>query len=221
MNTPADAADDTIQEFNTFYNQTHLGEVVARHSFVGATRFELLESDARGIPGPRWLAMYHMGDEAIARAYVQRNGGPPPGKPAYTPGPPIWKQADIAWRVIWRQLALRGDSTELPFAMFSVGMNVPAGTDDAALAEFNTYYTDVHVPEVMAWGNFSSAVRFERYRDFRHPAPGCPQFCAVYFADEAATSTRKARERPRFSSGPPAWEHHETQWRHWYRRLEP
>jgi hypothetical protein len=220
INTPADADAASLAEFNAFYNTTHMGEVVARHGFARGTRFELLESDAHGRVGPRWLCVYEMGDEAAARGYIQRNGGPPPGRPPYTSGPPIWKQSQIAWRVIWRPLSTTGTAAQPPHSIYTVGMNVPAGTEAPGLDKFNTFYTGVHVPEVVDWGGFGRATRFERYRAFRYPELGCPQFCAVYEADEGATNSRRERRRPAFSPGPPEWEGHETHWRLWYRRLE-
>jgi hypothetical protein len=104
-----------------------------------------------------------------------------------------------------------------------VGMNVPADTDTTALAEFNTFYTDTHVPEIMATGGYARGSRFELYREFAHPAPGCPRFCAIYEADSAATDARETLRaaRGKMSSGPPAWEKHETLWRLVYRLIPP
>ena len=66
------------------------------------------------------------------------------------------------------------------------------------LAEFNTFYTNIHVPEVMAHRGYRRGTRFERHCEFRHPQPG---------------------RRP-LSSGPPTWEKHDTLWRLVYRRIE-
>ena len=70
--------------------------------------------------------------------------------------------------------------------------------------------------------------RFELYREFRHPQPGCPRFCAIYEADEAATQAnqqRRSQPTPQsgdspLSSGPPTWEKHDTLWRLVYRRVD-
>jgi hypothetical protein len=106
-----------------------------------------------------------------------------------------------------------------------VGMNVPSGTDAAGLAEFNEFYTNIHVPEVMAYREFSRGTRFELHREFRHPQPGCPRFCAIYEADKATTEASQQRRdtpsgRSPLSSGPPTWEKHDTLWRLLYRRIE-
>ena len=95
-----------------------------------------------------------------------------------------------------------------------VGMNVPADTDAAGLAEFNEFYTNIHVPEVMAIRGYSRGTRLELHRAFLHPEPGCPRFCAVYETDPNA----KPGRRP-LSSGPPTWEKHDTLWRLAYRRV--
>jgi hypothetical protein len=225
MNTAPETSPDELAEFDRFYSQTHVPEVVAGNpGFVRGTRYELLDPDPRGDFGPRWLAVYEMDAEAAARGYAERNDGPPEGRPVYTPGPVAWSSTQGMWRMIWRGVAAVGSSLETPYSIFMVGMNVPADTDAAGLAAFNAFYTDIHVPEVMANGGYVRGSRFELYRAFRHPEPGCPRFCAIYEADEATTfANREARAaggRPApVSSGPPAWEQHDTLWRLRYRRI--
>jgi len=70
---------------------------------------------------------------------------------------------------------------------------------------------------------YARGTRFELYREFAHPAPGCPRFCAIYEADAAATEERETRlaGRGTLSSGPPVWEEHGTVWRLVYRRIPP
>jgi hypothetical protein len=97
-----------------------------------------------------------------------------------------------------------------------VGMHVPPDTDEAGLAEFNAFYTDIHVPEVMAYRGYGRGTRCELYRAFRHLQPGCPRFCAIYEADAATTVAHQQRRdtpqpgRSPLSSGPPTWEKHDT-----------
>jgi hypothetical protein len=226
MNTAPDTSADELAEFQRFYSQTHLSEVVASNpGFVRGARYELLDPDPRGDFGPRWLAVYEMDGEAAARGYAERNDGPAEGRPRYTPGPAAWSRTQGMWRMIWRGVSSAGSSNEPPDSIFMVGMNVPDDTDAAGLAAFNEFYTQIHVPEVMAMGGYSRGTRFELYRDFRHPAPGCPRFCAIYTANEAATkANQEARANPRpgrtpLSSGPPTWEKHDTLWRLVYRRI--
>jgi hypothetical protein len=128
--------------------------------------------------------------------------------------------------MIWRRLASCGTANQPPHSIYMVGMNVPPDTDAAGLAEFNEFYTNIHVPEVMAYRGFCRGTRFELYREFRHPQPGCPRFCAIYEADKATTEANQQRRdtpqpgRSPLSSGPPTWEKHDTLWRLTYRRIE-
>jgi hypothetical protein len=226
MNTPVDATPDALAAFSRFYSTVHAPEVLAANpGFVRATRYELLAPDPRNDLAPRWLAVYEMADEAAARGYIERNDGPPEGRPTYSPGPSAWQGAKSAWRMIWRRVAASGRSEVPPYAIYLVGMNVPADTDAAGLAAFNDFYTNVHVPEVVALRGFASGTRFELQREFVHPAPGCPRFCAIYEADEESTTRLVRRDAPPagappLSSGPPTWEQHDTLWRLVYRRID-
>jgi len=227
MNTPVDGSDAELAEFNDFYSNVHVHEVVgANPGFIRATRYELHEQDARGDFGPRWLAVYEMDGEAAATAYVERNDGPPEGRPQYTPGPSLWQRYQPWWRLIWdRFVPKEGDlgSAGAPY-LFLVGMDVPKDTSAKDLADFNEFYTNTHVPEVVAAGDYMRGSRFELRNGLRHPEPGSPQFLAVYEGDERAIASRAKRAANpappgSFSSGPPAWEAHITAWRLLYRRI--
>jgi hypothetical protein len=224
MDTDPRTTPEALAEFNRFYSTTHVGEVIAAHpGFVSVSRYELLDPDPRGgeHSGPRWLAVYAMADEASAIQYVKDNARPWLHRRQYSPWPAARRRAKTVWRMLWRQITVTGSIDAPAASVFIVGMNVPADTDAAGLAEFNTFYTETHVPEVMAYGGYARATRHEVYREFAHPAPGCPRFCAIYEADAAATDAREARRAARgtLSSGPPAWEQHETVWRLVYRRI--
>jgi hypothetical protein len=226
MDTDPRTTPEALAEFNHFYTTTHVHEVVAAHpGFTTASRYELLDPDPRGgvHAGPRWLAVYDMTDEAAALQYIKDQERPWLHRRRYSPWPAARKRAKTVWRMLWRQLSATGSADQLPESLFMVGMDVPAATDAAGLAEFNAFYTATHVPEVMAWGGYTRATRFELYREFAHPAPGCPRFCAIYEADASATAARAGRRaaRPALSPGPPAWEQHQTLWRLVYRRLPP
>jgi hypothetical protein len=168
-----------------------------------------------------------MDGEDAASTYLTSNDGPPEGRPKYTAGPSLWQRYEGWWRLIWHRLVPgEGDlgSAGAPY-LFLVGMDVPAGTSAQDLQDFSDFYTNTHVPEVVALGDFLRGSRFELRNDLRHPAPGSPQFLAVYEGEEKALETRARRatspeaESP-LSSGPPAWEAHVTAWRLMYRRID-
>jgi hypothetical protein len=224
MDTDPRTTPEALAEFNNFYSRTHVHEVIAAHpGFVGVSRYELLEQDPRGgiHQGPRWLAAYAMQDQAAADHYMRDNARPWLHRKQYSPWPAARKKAKTTWRLLWRQVSVTGSADKPPESIFLVGMNVPAATTDAELQDFNTFYTQTHVPEVMAYGGYTRGTRFELFNGLAHPEPGAPRFVAVYEADAESTEQREARRASRgtLSSGPPAWEAHDTLWRLVYRRI--
>lgn len=228
MNTPPDVTAQELADFNDFYSNTHVPEVLANNpGFIRATRYELLEQDARGDFGPRWLVMYEMDSARAADLYIQRNDGPPEGRPVYSPGPVAWQRYEGWWRLIWHRLVPEAGELGAGGApyIFMVGMDVPEGTTEQGLQEFNDFYTTIHVPEVVAANRFLSGIRYELHRDFRHPEPGAPSFLAVYEANDESLATRAERaanpaSATPLSSGPQTWEDHITAWRLVYRRID-
>ena len=228
MNTAAGTTAAELAAFNEFYSNVHAPEVLtANPGFLRAVRYELCEPDPRGDLGPRWLAVYEMDGEAAAQGYLARNDGPTEGRPSYSPGPAAWQTYEGWWRLVWRRVAPRSGELSPNAApyLYCVAMNVPSDTDDEALREFNDFYTHTHVPDVVAANRFWGGARYELYRDLRHPPPGAPRFLAVYEADDASLKAREERRAnpaafPPLSSGPPAWEAHDTLWRLLYRRIE-
>jgi hypothetical protein len=226
METDPRTTPEALAEFNHFYSTTHVHEVLAAHpGFDSVSRYELLDPDPRGGEslGPRWLAVYEAVDEAAVLQYLKDNERPWLHRKRYSPWPSARKRAKTVWRMLWRQLSATGPSAQAPAAIVIVGTNVPADTDAAGLADFNTFYTDTHVPEVMAARGYARGSRFELYRDFAHPAPGCPRFCAIYEADAVAMARSEpdAAAPDRLTAGPPPWTQHDTIWRLAYRRIPP
>jgi hypothetical protein len=228
MNTQPDTSLQDLADFNDFYSNTHIKEVVASNpGFIRATRYELLEQDARGDFGPRWLAVYEMDSREAADLSIKRNDGPPEARPTYTPGPAAWQSYEGWWRLMWHRLVPEAGelgASGAPY-IYMVGMDVPEGTDAKGLAEFDDFYTNIHVPEVVAVSKFLSGTRYELHRSFRHPEPGSPRFLAVYEADADSLAARARRAASPataapLSSGPPTWEAHVTAWRLLYRRLD-
>jgi len=226
-----DATPETTPEqaeaLGSFYRDVHMAEFLSKNpGFTRATRYELIDQDPRGNLGPTWLTMYEMGDEAAYQAYRERGALPADQKPTYQPRPEIANGLPTKWRMIWRKVSEAGaTSSGPPRGIFMVGMNVPPDTTAEGLAEFNAFYTNTHVGEVMAMGSYDRGVRYELQQEMQHQPPGCPRFCAIYTADEAATQATLARRkvnpgRSPLSSGPPTWEAHDTLWRLVYRLVD-
>jgi hypothetical protein len=217
------ASDAQIEEINNFYHDVHAHEVVAMNpGFLRVHRYELTKADPRGDFGPRWLTVYEMADEAAAITYMARNDGPPEGRPAYTAFPEAWRDAATTrWRIIWRQIAKAGSLDQPPYSIYIVGIDPPAATSDAEITEFNEFYTNVHLGEVMAASNYGRGTRFERERAFVHPDPGCPRYLAIYEADDVTGKELEANPggSRNLSVGPVVWQEHTTPWRLVYNRV--
>jgi hypothetical protein len=213
-----DAEDpDEIKAWNEFYSHTHVPEVVAANpGFTNGHRYELVGPDARGIPAPKYLAVYEMAHEGAARTYGARNDGPAEGRPNYTPGPPAWKKMDLKWRMIWRRFAESAPAGGTPEEIFIIGMEPPASASPAEVAEFNDFYTKVHLPEVVERGGYARGTRQELYRQFLHPEPHCPRYLALYETDKKASGALPASAT---TPGPAIWDQREVAWRLVYRRL--
>jgi hypothetical protein len=166
MDTDPRTSPEALAEFNHFYNTIHVHEVIAAHpGFVSVSRYELLDPDPRGpYSGPRWLAVYEMADEAAALQYLKDNARPWLHRKRYSPWPAARKRAKTVWRMIWRQISATESADQSPESVSIVGTNEPEAGD-------------------------SSGTRYELYREFAHPAPGCPRFCRIDVA-AAATGAR-------------------------------
>ena len=180
------------QELSDFYSRVHAREVVAANpGFVGASRYELLDPDPRGGVHPA----RNGSPSTSSKTKRPRRRTPiammdqPRIDRRTPPGRTSRKYTSTVWRMLWHPARHVRERPAGPDSIFMVGMNVPADTDAAGLAEFNEFYTNTHVPEVMAYGGYARGTRFELHRAFAHPVPGSPRFCAIYEADAAATAS--------------------------------
>jgi hypothetical protein len=230
MDIPADTDAAALADFNHFYTNTHVREVLGSNpGFVRGRRYELAQDDARGPRGPRFLATYDIDSEAAALGYIARNDGPAAGRPKYSQGPAAWQQHTTLWRLMWCRIVKVPETAQAGQApyIYLIGMNAPADANAADMAQFNDFYTNTHVPEVIAANGFVCGTRYQSLRAFLHPNPGAPGFLAIYgIKDEAAARAHmQSRAAPRtgggaLSAGPPVWQRHDTLWRLTYRRVE-
>jgi hypothetical protein len=127
-------------------------------------------------------------------------------------GPAALRQV---WAVSYRQIAETGPRHRAPFATYLLGVNPPEGITPQELAEFNEFYTSVHLREVAERRHALRAVRYERVEEIKPPYPSAPSYLAAYELDETSAAVRR-HSGPAYSSGPAVWQRHTTPWRLWY-----
>jgi len=230
MDVPADTSAGDVADFNNFYSNIHRPEVIASNpGFLRGRRYELVQDDPRGPRGPRFIAAYDIESKDAAMHYIARNDGPASDRPIYSDGPAAWQQRQTKWRLMWRHLINAPSDTKVSSApyMYLVGMTAAAGANEAELAQFNAFYNDIHVGEVMKGYGFVSSARYQCMREFMHPAPGCPDFLAMYGIQDKAAAELFMKGRlvadpsgNSFSAGPDVWMNRDTRWRLTYRLVE-
>ncbi|MYU11182.1 hypothetical protein GTZ78_10875 [Streptomyces sp. SID8361] len=162
--------------------------------------YELAHADASLADGPRWLMM---------------------ANPEIQPGDLL--REEVSWLLGWQALATFGLPEREPEGLLLVGMDGPPDSTRAEQQEFDDFYTQVHLPQVVTSGGYSRGTRYELQRRLRYPYPHAPQFCAVYEAD-AATTDRKLAAYLKVGTPAPsgtvpqAWARRRTAWRLFYRR---
>ena len=140
------------------------------------------------LDGPRWLAVYEMADETAAEQYIRDNQRPWLHRKQYSPWPPARKKARIVWRMLWRRVSDPGAARA---ASDAIGLDERAVLDAIRLVGVNN-------PE--AGLQSGGGTRLELYREFAHPAPGCPRFCEIVVADAAAQHSTQP------GAGQPVWD---------------
>lgn len=119
------------------------------------------------------------------------------------------------WAVTYRQIAETASRQSVPYAVYLLGVNPPDGISPEQLAEFNEFYTSVHLREVAERRHALRAVRYERVDEIKPPYPSAPSYLATYELDEASAAVRR-HSGPAYSRGPAVWQQHTTPWRLWY-----
>ena len=119
------------------------------------------------------------------------------------------------WAVTYRQIAETAPRQSVPHAIYLLGVNPPDGLSPDELAEFNRFYTDVHLREVAERRHALRAVRYELVDEFKPPYPSAPSYLAAYELDADSAAVRR-HTGPAYSPGPTVWQKHTTPWRLWY-----
>lgn len=189
------------------------------------TGWDARGGQARGQDVAEALALSQSGESGVVELYellaVAGRGFRPPELLTIartgSEDPPWGHDAEgQAWTLLYHTVAETKPRESVPYGIYLLGVNPPAGATDEDLEAFNDFYTNIHLREVAERRHALRAVRYELVRTVRAPFKGAPRFLAVYEVDEESASQRR-HAGPPYSPGPPAWQGHRTPWRLWFR----
>src|SRR5579885_854022 len=170
------------EEFNRWYEGTHLPDLLAVPGIVAARRYKLSGPANPKEPDAQYLAVYEIDSdtpEAVANTALQEHG-------------PRWRAAgrmidciQASSLTTYRQIGKHADASDSEKALLLVKT---ACSDPARDAEFNAWYDDVHIPDVTS---VPGVIRAQRYKLTGQPSKSEPeaQYLAVYEFDTDDTKT--------------------------------
>ncbi len=126
------------------------------------------------------------------------------------------------WNMSWRKISDTGVPSVRPDRARLLSLSPPDDATADEIADWNQFYTEVHVPEAMQRRGWTRATRWTLEHCSLHPNPGCPRYFVLYegvgFKD--ATDEEVAAWGP-WSQGPALWKRHVGAWTLDYRIIPP
>lgn len=193
------------EEFNVWYNEEHIGRLLAVPGFLSGARYRAL----RG--GPKYLAMYELADHNVLRSAAFLD------TVRYQPSP---RRARISPSSVGRNFLLNGyrqifpaktnpaDNPSEPPRYLQMGrMDVVAAMEE----EFNDWYNTAYIPGYLTVPGVIRVRRFTAIEaqpkyltvyEFEHPdVPDTPEWS---LARESNPWSRRVRPAMRLDPGSPA-----------------
>jgi hypothetical protein len=173
------------QEFNDWYNHTHLNDVVTAGWATHALRYQ--RADGTNEPGDH-LAIYEMtGDDLDAALALMARVGQ-----QWTQQGRIHPSLKSVGRGNWRSTAGRFQTSKSgPGNAGGIMMLQCRCRDEARDADFTRWYETIHIPDVLETGLFHSAYRFTAASQ----EPGQGTSAVIYETDgDPAEAARRLRE---------------------------
>jgi hypothetical protein len=170
--TFSDVVAGSEDAFNAWYNGTHLPDFVACPGILSASRYECVDGQ------PKHLAVYDLDSPAaVATPEVRKVWG-------WGPVAPSLRNAH--GRVYRRTIALDAadpGTGETDFILVTSSDVMPGAEGD-----FNAWYNDAHLPEILTCPGFRSATRYEC-------TAGEPTYLAFYDIDSPAVMNTPEMQR--------------------------
>lgn len=165
---------DREDELNDWLVNSHFAEVLAPGRFVEATR--LGNAAAAGDEGsPRFATIYETQRPDVAAAWKENmsENAERRKQGLITPLSPASSTPQIG---AFRRVALHGERAASATGVFAVMIDVAA----ADWPEFQVWYDEVHIPDILGTGLYHAAVRYENDGPLED---GEPQYLTLYLTD--------------------------------------
>jgi hypothetical protein len=189
-----------------------LPALTAAAGSISCHRLEKMVQSPRRSFGPDFLTVWEL------------DGRPGAAAPeVLVPANAAWRDAfEPMWSMTWRKIADTGAAQDMPDRVRLLALSPPADASDNEIAEWNRFYTEVHIGEAMQRRGWTRATRWKLDHADLHPAPACPQYFVLYEAKgfRDASDAEVASWGP-WSEGPPIWKRHVGAWTLDYRVVKP
>ena len=167
----ADISEDKQEEFNRWYNEEHLAELLAIPGFLNGARYEAVRGS------PKYLACYELENVEVMQsdAYVHHQQNPTEWSQRMSPRLIGTNFVGNVYQQIFPEVpSTAQDQREMAPALQIGRMGIPAPVED----EFNHWYNTVYIP---GYEQVPGCISGRRYSAAR----GEPKYCTVYeFEDE-------------------------------------
>ena len=160
-------------EYNQWYNTVHIPDVTNPGIYGNATRYDNPDA-AGGAESPRYFAIYETTHEKPVEAWLLNRKSPK------RLGSPSFDGIQIVSVPVFERI---GPDPAPPNGKVTTGVLVVTSNckDPDKEDEFNRWYDDVHIPDVLGTGHFYTASRFRIANSDTAPA----KFLAVYETADA------------------------------------
>ncbi len=170
------------EEFNRWYDGTHLPDLLAVPGITAARRYKLSGPANPKEPDAQYLAIYEIDSEtpeAVTGPGLQEH------RPRWIAAGRMIDCIQATSMTNYRQIGKHADATNTAKAVLLVKT---ACSDPARDAEFNRWYDDVHIPDVTS---VPGVIRAQRYKLSGQPSKTEPeaQYLAVYEFDTDDTKS--------------------------------
>ena len=175
-----DVPDDKLVEFNGYYNEEHLAELLAVPGVLNAARYEAVSS------GPKHLACYELESPAVIETDAFKNRQPTERSLRAGPRGVGTNLISNVYEMIYpTELTDEIANSDMAPALQIGRMSIAPENE----AEWNQWYSGVYVPN---YEKVPGCIRGRRWKIVR----GEPQYAVVYeFENENVSATEKWMEQ--------------------------